>query len=58
VSVKKWKISWPCPLADKDSLWDELNIQKRDLYVKKKNSQEMDGFLKRPWGDRDKELSE
>jgi hypothetical protein len=43
---------------DKNSLWDELNIQEKELYVKKKKAQDMGGFLKTSCEDRDKEISE
>jgi hypothetical protein len=46
------------PLAnDKNSLQDVSTVQKRELYVKKKKSQDMGGFLKTSCEDRDKEIS-
>ena len=51
-------MSSPVEFFDKNSLWDELNITKKELCVKKKKSQDMGGFLKTFWGDRDKEISE
>jgi hypothetical protein len=44
-------------MSDKNSLWDGLNIQKKELYIKKKKSQDMGGFVKTSCEDRDKELS-
>ena len=43
---------------DKNSLWDELNMPKKELCVKKKKSQDMGGFLKTSCEDRDQEISE
>ena len=48
----------PGAIIDKNSLWDELNIQEKELYVKKKKSQDMGCFLKTFWGDRDIEISQ
>ena len=44
--------------TDKKSLQDGSNIQERELYVKKKKSQDMGGFLKTSCEDRDKEILE
>jgi len=41
----------------KKSLQDGSNIQERELYVKKKKSQDMGCFLKTFWEDRDKKIS-
>jgi len=45
--------------VDKNSLWNGLNIEKRELYVKKKKIHKIWGnFLKPSWGNQDKELLE
>jgi hypothetical protein len=43
---------------DKNSLQDVSTVQKKELYVKKKKSEDMGGFLKTSCEDRDKEISE
>jgi len=44
--------------TDKKSLQDGSNIQERELYVKKKKSQDIGRFLKASCEDLNKEISE
>jgi hypothetical protein len=43
---------------DKNSLWDELNLQEKELYFKRKKSQDMGRLLKTYCEDLDQEISE
>jgi hypothetical protein len=44
-------------IVDKNSLWNELNMQKKWVVCQKRKSQDMGGFVKTSCEDRDKELS-